>query len=358
MPFDVKVYVVRMTSKYFSKFGTLPMYSAGFISSYTFARAITYAVSILYSSDVREFINSLKNDNIRFSSFFPLIDVNSKSQIFLIPIPLLLKIHLAQNLTKGHRRALGIIKRLRWISTDTLQTLLGILGKGIQIEYKEIDGKEALVIESDGSNSLMISGNILHSHPIQIPPIGIKPGGIIHTHNIIDRISCATDIYHLEYLYFRTKLYFVVASKNQEMMHRVDSAIKLLGELGLGSKRTVGSGKFRIVKILEADKPVVKLFKDLINTKGTHWVSLGYYIPDENVLEHIDWNRSFVEHTQIWGLSGIISPQRIPLTFPAKEGSTFALKTADSIPKGDIKIFIGDGHEQLLYFSPIMIALY
>jgi len=356
MSFDAKVYVVRMTTKYFSKFGTLPMYSTESVNSYTLARAITYAISILHPEEIPWFIDQLKNDNVRISSFFPLIDLNSESQIYLIPIPLFIKIYLAENIERGSRKAFGVIKRLRWISIDALRTILGILGRTHPVGYVETDGEERLVV-LDENISFVVSGSILHTDRISISLTEIEPNKIIHTHNIIDRISSATDIYHLEYLYFRTKLYFVVASKNQKIMNRVHSAIKLLGELGLGSKRTVGSGRFQVLEIHGADEPIVKFFGDQINCQGTHWVALGYYIPHENLLGQIDWNNSFIEYTQIWGLSGIVSPQRIPLTFPIKEGSTLALKNKTSIPLGDIKIFVDDGSRQLLYFNPVMISL-
>ncbi|HAJ98957.1 MAG TPA: type III-A CRISPR-associated RAMP protein Csm4 [Bacteroidales bacterium] len=82
-------------------------------------------------------------------------------------------------------------------------------------------------------------------------------------------------------------LYFLAEFSNPDLEFQVFTALKLLGEQGIGTDRTVGNGQFEFEPGLDVtDFPI-----DICKTTGKH-LSLGLFLPSESDYQNINMKQS------------------------------------------------------------------
>ncbi|GIV35226.1 MAG: type III-A CRISPR-associated RAMP protein Csm4 [Chitinophagales bacterium] len=97
--------------------------------------------------------------------------------------------------------------------------------------------------------------------------------------------------FYADRLYFHNNcgLYFLAQFNDQQIQQQVYQALSLLGQLGIGSDRTVGNGFFSFDPQLD-EAP----FTFSITPTGQNKViNLGLYLPTYEELQHIDLNQSY-----------------------------------------------------------------
>ncbi|MFN3380117.1 MAG: type III-A CRISPR-associated RAMP protein Csm4, partial [Runella zeae] len=96
--------------------------------------------------------------------------------------------------------------------------------------------------------------------------------------------------FYVDRLYFEKDcgLYFLVDFRgNTELRNQVLQTLKLLGDLGIGTDRTVGNGLFEF-------DPQTDVQPVSINISGKHQkrMNLGLYLPEETEFAQIDLDKS------------------------------------------------------------------
>ncbi len=105
---------------------------------------------------------------------------------------------------------------------------------------------------------------------------------------VTDRLSTATQIFHYAELHFSEDagLFFVAQFDNKEAQEYFDTALRVLADTGIGGDRSVGKGRFEIVKTSKvADLPKSQ------NPNAALLLSL--YVPTETELAAIDLQKSY-----------------------------------------------------------------
>jgi len=99
-----------------------------------------------------------------------------------------------------------------------------------------------------------------------------------------------TDPFFSDRIFFSEKagIYFLVSFKDENLKHIVLQSLKILGNYGVGTDRTVGNGFFEI------DEEISKLEFKVDNADA--FATLGLYLPDKEEVEKIDLDNSS------WGL--------------------------------------------------------
>jgi len=106
----------------------------------------------------------------------------------------------------------------------------------------------------------------------------------------IDMQNMESTPFYLDRLYFEkdTGLYFLLECQDEELRKKLFTILRLLGEMGIGTDRTVGNGLFSFdeskdVKMVELPK------RNVLNKK----INLGLYLPQREEMQKIQINRSF-----------------------------------------------------------------
>ncbi len=79
-------------------------------------------------------------------------------------------------------------------------------------------------------------------------------------------------------------LYFLLSTQNDKRRLQILHALQILGNLGIGTDRTVGNGQFEIASIGEYN---------LLKGNSGLQMALGLYLPSEEEIENIDLDQSF-----------------------------------------------------------------
>jgi len=99
--------------------------------------------------------------------------------------------------------------------------------------------------------------------------------------------------YIIDRLYFEENcgLYFLAEFGNETIQNQVLHVLRILGENGIGTDRTVGNGLFEF-------NPDKDIYDFEFNIKGVHntFLTLGLYLPSENEHQLLDFDKS------LWGL--------------------------------------------------------
>jgi CRISPR type III-A-associated RAMP protein Csm4 len=98
-----------------------------------------------------------------------------------------------------------------------------------------------------------------------------------------------SDPFYIDRIYFEKEcgLYFIAEFDNSEIENQVLRALKLLGENGIGTDRSVGNGLFNF----NVDRDVSE-FSFNINSLHDNYLLLGLYLPNENEHKAINFDKS------------------------------------------------------------------
>ncbi|RLB09822.1 MAG: type III-A CRISPR-associated RAMP protein Csm4 [Deltaproteobacteria bacterium] len=103
---------------------------------------------------------------------------------------------------------------------------------------------------------------------------------------ILDRVTQNSELYHQAELYINSKIggfYLMAFCEDEKVLERFEGLLKLLGDEGIGGKRSEGHGFFEIEKdYLDIDEP----------DDGEGFINLSLYLPSEGEMDKIDFNKS------------------------------------------------------------------
>jgi CRISPR-associated protein Csm4 len=98
-----------------------------------------------------------------------------------------------------------------------------------------------------------------------------------------------TKPYYVDRLFFNEDcgLFFLAQFHTETIKNQVIAALKLLGDQGIGTDKSVGNGQF----IFDQRKDIENISIET-GTSLKHWISLGLYLPEKSEFEKFDLNSS------------------------------------------------------------------
>lgn len=267
--------------------------------------------------------------DIRVTSVLPMIEDRKP----LLPLPILLKNYLIDRTVTGD---ITKIKKLKYITPEALDTIVKLLSVKKDVDVTATDDSLNISTPSKDEKRFYHKVGILVSENEKnmLRKIMKIFEFIGYVRSRIDRINGAADIFYTSYVMPLEKLYFIVFSKNRKDMEVIHSAVKLLEELGIGGGKFVGLGKFQVLRVSDNVKDLNSILPKYLpqqqNDRSTYWVSMGKYVPDDNVV------KKYYEADIVAGVSGGITPYKLPLIKVMLLGTT--ISTANNyIPRGFTK---------------------
>jgi len=121
------------------------------------------------------------------------------------------------------------------------------------------------------------------------------------------------------------------------------ASLRLLGDEGLGSDKTVGKGLFEIEQETEHEFPH-------LDNPASHLVSLSFFIPSKEDFNAIDFNDSYylLQHKRGWYITYKMLSLKKKGIFGFSEGSVFKTKN-DHVPTGkQVKLLEKEAMEDIL----------
>jgi len=230
-------------------------HTSDYIHSDTLFSAICNAYRLLYGNEELKGVLKPFEDReppFLISSAFPYVD-----KILLFPTPKMPK--------KGFEEKK--FKHVEFIS----QTIFDHIVSGEDIELKEenlMQSNHVLVTSEEKSN--IETTEIWNSK--EVPRVAI------------DRRTSSTSIYHFGEVSFADNcgLYFLMDLRMKEYEGKVEAAIRLLGDEGIGGDRTYGKGLFK------AEFKETGTEMEMDTKSGNHFVTLSLYYPMEGEISLSD----------------------------------------------------------------------
>jgi CRISPR-associated protein Csm4 len=98
-----------------------------------------------------------------------------------------------------------------------------------------------------------------------------------------------TKPYYVDRIFFNENcgLFFIASFQNDEIRKKVFAVLRLLGDQGVGTDKSVGNGQFDF----DQDQDVESIEFN-ITTKSNHWIALGLYLPEKTEFESLDLDKS------------------------------------------------------------------
>ncbi|WP_157209589.1 type III-A CRISPR-associated RAMP protein Csm4 [Methanotorris igneus] len=163
---------------------------------------------------------------------------------------------------------------------------------------------------------------------------------------VLDRITVNSHLYHISQVFFEDNagLYFLFQGDDEIFKNYIKPAIRLLGDEGIGGKRTWGLGKF---------KPK---FEDIaLKTQESDlFVTLSLTIPKNKNVLHL-WD--FIKRGD-WIFTRNGKPRRKPTIMMVKEGSILNKDPGEIIDLDNYGNFSGEiGHKVLVNAKSFLIPV-
>jgi CRISPR-associated protein Csm4 len=265
-----------------------------YIHSDTLFSAICNAYRLLYGKDkLEELLNLYINNAPPFllSSAFPYI--GGSSDVLLFPLPKSVDLGKYVDDRKKYKKVELISKSifLKIISGEINETFIN--------DCHLIQDNRVLIagIENIGKGDKKIWASR------EVPRVAI------------DSITNTTNIYHVGEVVYSAGcgLYFLIDFKNPEFIEKVKSAIRVLGDEGIGGERTYGKGLFKVKNF--------ELIKFDI-TSNNNFVTLSLYYPGQEELNGLNGDYDLVKRGGwIYSIDGISMRRKTVRMFV--EGSVF-----------------------------------
>jgi len=296
------------------------------------------------------------------SSMFPTI----RGEILLVPKPMKLPFvvfdtSLTLKGTEITKRA-SMFNRLRkceFIDMDFIRKLCnGILISKL-MEQNDKEDKEVVVEMEDGSRFRIIE---ISQIKILIEEKYVEKVGSVEirsvekrVRNALDRVTRASNIYYAKIVHFHEPMYFLIHIIDErihgiETYELIKSTIKYLGDKGLGGERTLGHGRFEVLKIEEVEVPEYK-------NKGGGLLCMGLYAPSNEDWNRLDLDETFYEVESRGGWSQYPpSPRSIVHAF--KEGSVIVLTSPyERISHEKLGTILVESTGVIRVYKPFMIRI-
>ncbi len=336
-----KVFVVEFTSPYQVKYHGIPSLPEEVIDASIVLRSIVYASSLI-GGDVEGLVDAITAGEVRATSILPTIECANAGIVPLVPFPSLLKVLLVEKTVKGDPKV------VRGISY-TIPDVVGELSKSV-VEGEVVIEEEPTVIRVSGREYRVKATVLLPSTSKLVDCIGNSLFYYVDfIRNRIDRITGAADPYHSSYVMPAQRMYFIVQLPS-DLVNTVVSAVRLLEDMGIGSKKSIGLGRFRIEKILDLEdysRELYGMVKDN-GDKMCYWVSMGKYFPEEA------YDSVFYESDIVAGISGHVIPYTIPALKVMLPGATIGC--SEEAPIG-LKELVNHPSKSIVVFNPLFYAL-
>lgn len=265
-----------------------------YIHSDTLFSAICNAYRLLYGKDkLEDLLNLYINNTPPFllSSAFPYIGGNS--DVLLFPLPKSVDLGKYVEDRKKYKKVELISKSI------FLKIIAGEIDKIVINDCQLIQDNRVLItgLENIGKGDKKIWTSR------EIPRVAI------------DSITNSTNIYHVGEVVYSAGcgLYFLIDFKNPEFIEKVKSAIRVLGDEGIGGERTYGKGLFKVKNF--------ELIKFDI-TSNNNFVTLSLYYPGQEELNDLNGDYDLVKRGGwIYSIDGISMRRKTVRMFV--EGSVF-----------------------------------
>ncbi len=104
---------------------------------------------------------------------------------------------------------------------------------------------------------------------------------------VLDRVTNAATIFHFAQVTFEEKsgLFFLAKFKNEKAQQAFETALRALGDEGLGGERSSGKGLFVIESISDFEMPEIE--------KPEGFLNLSLFIPKDEEIDKIDFAESW-----------------------------------------------------------------
>lgn len=165
------------------------------------------------------------------------------------------------------------VKKVRWVGEALFRNI--VAGNATRHDLAD-----DAVWESEG---VWWAGAERPPRPAEDPPLWHSPEPVPRV--TLDRVSMRSNLFRTARVAFRAAgplragLFFLVAWRDEQWREIFETSLRALGELGLGSERSVGFGQFE----LDDKAPQSVTFPD----NGSHAVVLSFYHPTEAEIEHV-----------------------------------------------------------------------
>lgn len=204
------------------------------------------------------------NDSFFISSCFPF---SGDEYFFPVLFPDETKFNIVDDGTENTHKK---IKRIEYLSKSLFEDFL--LGNSIEVSKEQFYSKKFLFEKSVSK----ISSPIWFAEEVQ--------QRVAITANDIPRP------FFINRLHFSNNsgLFFLADFKDDKIKNAVFQAIKLLGEFGIGTDRTVGNGFYDF----DIKEHVIENFTINVPSQNDAYINLGMFWPTEKEVELIDWDKS------------------------------------------------------------------
>ncbi len=160
-------------------------------------------------------------------------------------------------------------KRIDFLSKTVFEKF--IKQEIIQIDEKCLSPDGSFVFENSGNSKVIFKTEV--QQRVTVPAEG----------------SSETNTYYVDRLFINADcgLFFLAQFHNETIRNQVIAVLKLLGDQGVGTDKSVGNGQF----IFDQQKDVEKLTIET-GTSLKRWIALGLYLPEKSSFEKFDLNSS------------------------------------------------------------------
>lgn len=159
------------------------------------------------------------------------------------------------------------LKKLEFLSEEMFLRYMG-LGEKISLDDQMLFDDKILVKPEEKDK--LINSNIKHIYQFRETP-----------RNVLDRETNRSEIFYIGELEIdsRCGLYFLIELVDQSIMKRLEAAITLLGEEGIGGDRTVGKGQF---------EPTLTEYKgNMFKAENSfYFVTLSLFLPSRKEIQN------------------------------------------------------------------------
>lgn len=267
-------------------------------------------ISVASSIGDEKLVNAVKELKVRASAVLPTAKGEDGRVRLLAPLPVLPRM---VRLSK-----LGI----KWATLTAVRSIALFAtrcaeAKGVPYVASARGG--AITIRCTGSDDVL---ELRYGRGV------VKPGGepsiaeepqlrrVLHYFNVIDRATGSADLYPFAGFEATSPMWIAVDAPNGFEQH-IEPLLSLLGELGIGGRRSRGWGRFRVVDLDAYGDDVEVLKRYGTWTRDTYNVVLGC------TLNGFDRRRSFVATRSIGGRAGPPYDEHLlPFMILADVGST------------------------------------
>lgn len=259
-----------------------------YIHSDTLFGGICNTYRLLYGkSDLEEMLKSFAEGDPRFliSSAFPYYD-----DVLLFPMPKFINFSQHTQDTKKY-------KKIEFISKSVLSDLSE--GKFEEhLDENNIAQEKILVSQKERKKI----GNARIWKEREVPRV------------VLDRKSSSSSIYHFGEVEYceRAGLYFLIKIRDEGIGRKIEGAIRLLGDEGLGGDRTYGKGSFE-----------VEFGEFEWNDRGETFINLSLYLPDEKEIDMVKKGYYDIVTRGGWVYSPDTRGERKKIVRMIIEGSSF-----------------------------------